>query len=642
MRERRETYTSATHTRARVAFLTDEANGFNTDRPVAAHSRLGRIVSVSTAKQLGSASGTFTITIKKDQQYHGPRSALRDLWRDPEDVWVRIEFVVDGQVIDTMIGLIDTVRENVQRTGGGQRSETYTIVGRDIGKVFETTELFVNVFHNPDNPVRAQGALVASYGERIVGTPAHFVHLLVDEWVGNNGAAEAQFALPRGLGGGYFYGILQKHQIQPMASLEHGEALAPNLFQIDQTTGKLWDVMQEYSNGALNEMFVDLAPPPGRSSHRDHTGLKPTLFLRERPFPIRSDDGRTTVATQWHGLTSHVLEPQDVMTRDIAKGGAANRYNYWLLLIEGLGTEGFNVAEILQRGVEGVPYGHPGNIPVFDTASIQRHGLRRYSAHTRFIPFWDSTRQAQFFRLCARWLKKIHDWFSVAPLELSGRIVTSRVFPEIRIGQRVIEQRREGRIVYYCEGVEHSWTYPNAGSTSLTLTRGEYEGDDLLAHVYAGYANPPALSAAEICMTPISDLTDAEVDDFLRAECRVDLPTTPRAQVLFENQLTVGAVSEGEGFAVTGAARAPRVLAAERDGTVPYVPEGAQSDPGMSRALDSAEPSVGTEEAIPTPNDAGPAPGEPVLSREALERGEPIEVSDDPLYGLTDEELSGF
>lgn len=623
----RETWTKSTHTRARVAFFTDDANGFNTDQPVEGHPRLGRIVGVSTSKKLGSASGTFTITVKKDETYHGPRSLNRDLWRDPEDVWVLIQFVVDGKPIDTILGLIDNVHEASRRSGQGARDETYTIVGRDIGKVFETIELFVNIYQLENDAVRSQASLVQAFGERVVGTPAHFVRLLLEEWIGNNGQAAQQYVLPAGLGGGWFRQILQTTEIEPMSRLVHGEAIAPTLFQIDQTTGKLWDVMQEYSNGALNEMFVDLAPPSRRTDRQDFTRLRPTFFLRERPFPTRSN-GRT-VSTRWDRLPTHDLELGDVRNRDIAKGGAANRYNYWLITLSGLGSDGFNVAELLQRGVEGVEYGRPGNIPIFNVQSIQRHGLRRYAADTRYIPYQSARRDApqadqeQFLRLAASWLKKIHDWYVVAPLELSGSLTLTRVMPEIRIGQRVREHRAEGEIVYYCEGVDHTYQYPNAGSTRLTLTRGEYEGDDLLEYVYDTYEHPRALTAREACMIPLDvDLTDAEIDDYLAQGCRVSIPATSRAQVAFESGLASGAVEEGTGFTVT---EGPRTLQVERDGTVPYEdPEGP-----ASLALDSSDPNVGTEDEIPSPNETAPEPGDPVLDQQGLERGEPIETSDE-------------
>lgn len=628
-KDTRVTYTQSTHTRVRVAFYTDAQNGLNIDSPVESHPDLGTVIGASTSKQLGSASGTFSITIKKPAGFRD-RTALRELWLEPEDVWVLLQFVVDGQAFDVMLGLIDTVSEDMQRTGAGQRSETYTITGRDFGKVFETLELFVNFFHNPTAPLRSQGALTTTGLENLIGTPAHFIRYLLDTWIGNDGAAEQQFRLPAGLGGGFFNDLLQK-RFDRMDRSTHGEAVAPNIFQIDQTGGKLWDVLQEYANGGLNELFVDLGLRPGQSP-QDGTGLRPTIYLRERVFPTRSEDGRTTSRTKWNRLRTHRLSRSDVMSRQLAKGGASQRFNYWLLLCNGLGTEGFNIAEILQRGVDGVEYGQPGNIPIFNTESIQLHGVRRYAFSTKYIPMrelaGDGSPQSDlevFRRLAGQFLKKVHDWYSTAPLELSGKITCSRVQPEIRIGQRVEEERSEGLVTYYCEGVDHAWTYPNNGVTTLTLTRGEFNGDDNLGVIYRQLTNPRVATEEDCAVVAGITLDDSDTETFLSqlaSGCRV-----ARAE------------GDDEGLVVSSPTRS---LTGERDGTVPDESDldaSVADDPGMLPALDDSLPAeVGSEEEIPARRETAAEPGAPQLDQGQLERGEPIDLDfgegDDPLGGL--------
>ncbi len=588
------------------------------------HPDLGQIIGVTTHKQLGSASGTFTITIKKNPQLRGrgstqkggPRSALRDLWRDPEDVWVRIKFVVDGQVIDTMLGMIDTVREDTTRSGMGARSETYTIHGRDFGKVFETTEIFVNLLVNTDSVVARQADVANAFLDNIRGTPEYFVRLLIDTWIGNNRISEQPWDLPGSLGTGGVIALLSNAQgvirgIQSMKIRNSGFCVAPNLLQFDQNGGKLWDVLQEYSNGLLNELFVDLGPNSGKPRGALEN-LQPTVYLRERPFPTHSTDG----SRKWDGLLTRILELGDVQHRDIAKGGGAHRFNYWDIQLSGLGNDRYNIAEILQRGIEGVKKGRPGNIPIFSPASISRHGLRRHHASTRFIPHWEETSDVQvaennesFIRLAATWLKKVHDWYSVAPLELSGEITTSRIMPEIRIGERVREQRLEGEITYYCEGVRNTWTYPNAGSSGLTLTRGEYEGDDLLEIIYEEYERPRALTGREAAFFPV-DTKLSEVKD-------------PLAQ---DTALEVGTEE-------TAATTKQRTLEIERDGTQPRTgdPDAPAIDnPGMNRTLDDTEPTVGDDpDVLPPAVPTDSRPGKPTLDKQALERGEPIDVNDD-------------
>jgi hypothetical protein len=649
-----------------VSFHTDDNNGFNIERQVQSHPRLGTIIACTTNKELGGASGSFSLVIKKPATMQ--RSALRVLWRDPENVWVRIKFMCDGQVFDTMLGLIDSVNEDTSRSGMGARSETYTISGRDFGKVLESTELFVNFFHNIDNPVRSQGALTSAEMQHgISGTPAFFVRVLLDDWVGNNGAAEQQWALPASLGGGFFANILSLGGIQSMDETTNGWAIAPSLFAVDQTGGKLWEVMQEYANPVLNEMFIDLglSDPRRIPSAQDLSALRPVLYLRERPFPIRSDDNRTTDSTKWNQLRTHVLQAGDVHSRKIAKGGAVQRYNYWGIRLDGIGTEGFNVPEILQRGVDGVEYGRPGNIPIFNNESIQRNGVRPYSASTRFIPFIttgadndsdvedrmrsQATSRENIWRLCARWLKKLHDWYVIAPFELSGKLELTRLMPEIRVGHRVKERRAEGTITYYVEAVEHSFQFPSVAKTTLTVTRGEYDDDDLLDFVYETYDSPRALTEREACLIPLdADLTDTELDDFMRQGCTVSLPDRNFAQVLFESQLQAGNVTEGAGFTVDNADQtqgpSQRTLEIEQDGHFPRegLPDDfAVQDPGMNRTLNDSE-DIGDRSDIPAPGERGSTNTDPVLDQTRLERGLPIDsdldfaATDDPIAGIED------
>jgi hypothetical protein len=639
-----------------VSFHTDEVGGFDTVDPIASHPAFGKIIAVTTEKTLGTASGTFTITVKKPPSTEQRLRSWRNLWRDPEQVWVRIKFIVDGQTIDTMFGQIDSVSESTTRSGGGMRDETFQISGRDFGKVFETTELFTN-FHADDgaNPIRQQAALTRTGIENKVGTPAHFVRFLIEAWLANNGIGEAQWMLPASLGGVDIASQLNLTTIQAMDKFRHGWSYQPSIISIEGTSGnKLWDSMSELSHGLLNELFFDLAPPPdgygglltadSRSPGQSRAGavpldgLAPSVYLRERRFPTFNDDRRQTNHALWDATRTRKLARGDVQMRSLARGGASHRYNYWELDPIGLATQDYGARRLLQRGIEGVAKGRPGSIPIYSEESIARHGVRRYYQTTRFLPMREanSTETNQWIRTCARWLKMLHDWYVIAPFELSGSITTTRVMPEIRIGERIREERNEGDVIYYCEGVRNEWHYPGAGKSVLTVTRGEYEDDDLLAFVYDKYDNPSALSVREQCFIR-DDATVDEVIDALARGCTFAVPR--EAHVLGhtieeEQLLTV----EGETF--TADPQEQRTLVEERDPTSIDLTEG-NADPGMN-TISTADPAVGLDGDLPVP-DAQPIeePGAPGLSQEQLERGDAIDSAldfeledDDPIGGL--------
>ena len=104
-----------------------------------------------------------------------------------------------------------------------------------------------------------------------------------------------------------------------------GKIYDPALYSPDQMMGKsLWSVLEEYSNGMLNEMYTVESTIFG---HRP----KPQLVLRERPFP--SDDKKRR---SWIALTTHFMHPGDVKGRQMSKGAPESRFNYWLLDAKGL------------------------------------------------------------------------------------------------------------------------------------------------------------------------------------------------------------------------------------------------------------------------------------------------------------------
>jgi hypothetical protein len=481
------------------------------------HPLIGKIVGFSSQKQFGAAAGQFSLTIKAPEKL-GRTSWLR-LWPDPEDTWVRVTFVVDGQPMETVFGLVDTISESMGRAGMGQRTATYTIHCRDFGKVFEETKLFVN-FVQGESRVRNTLAIHTGLPQyALQGPPSHFIRALLDLWVGNNGMAEKQWELPRSLGSSTFYDLLNKGTIQEMGK-GNGESIDPNMLSPDQQGGSLWDAMQQYSNGLMNELWLDLGPDPANPTNLGK--LKPAIYLRERMFPTRESRRR------WDSLRTRTLELGDVQSRQLSKGGAANRYNYWKIS-GGFLNDDYSM-EFLTKLTGPQPY-RPGAIPIINEESIRLHGVRKWEQRTDFLPIAASRgvgsdgqpnikNRNAFITLAANWLKRIHDWYAVAPLQMTGQIKTTRVMPEIRVGERLRERRRDGSVFYYVEGINHDWMYPGPGVSTITVTRGEFKGDNLLDAIYAQY-DAPRIVREEDCLITGKDFTrEQEGDDLIRALAR--------------------------------------------------------------------------------------------------------------------------
>lgn len=634
----------ATGTRVIIAFHSD--NGF--DGIVNGYNRhIGRIVSVQTSKSFGGASGSFSITIKKPPHF-GSTSLLR-LFPDPEGTWVRISFIVDGTVISTMWGNVDTVSESTGRSGNGARAETYTITGRDIGKVFEETKVFFMPYTG--TAVRSLiGTMNAVANQALGPTPDMFVRQYIELWLGTNRMTEKVWELPRSMwnvAGTSFYDALNRSTIQCMNE-GNGLTFDNTGMSPQSATGQaLWDVLQQYANGCLNEMWVDLAPRPW--DLRNLAALEPAIYLRERMFPTASLNADGTFSGEftrrWNKLRTRILNLQDIQSRQVARGGAANRHNYWELKASFLGSA--LGAQYLAQDLGARPF-RPGSMPIVNAESIRKFGVRPFFATTNFCPINDPERQANFLVLASNWLKKMHDWYGVAHMELTGTLSTSRIFPEIRIGERVVEKRHDGDITYYVEGVDHSWAYPGAGSTHITVTHGAYEGEELLERLYAEYEVPEVVTQDECTDEIDPDLDDLdEVVAQLAAGCRFGVGPDFTAELTGEN-VTEDQILEGNYDNGVNASGAGLV----QEGATPIECLMVTPDPEMIPSIDDAEAVHARQIVEGTTTNTAPdletdaEVEDATLTQDALEGEQPISTpEDDPFAGIdwsSDDPLEGI
>jgi len=423
------------------------------------------IVGFTWNKSFGGGPGAWTLTVKA----RDGRDLLK-MWPDPEDVWVRIYVEKNGKPTDVVFGLVNTVSEALTRSPTGARSVIYTISGQCFEKVLARTALFVNIYDAlgavPDV------ALFSAIKDTLAGPPNEICKGIIRAWLGNNGAADKQWILPKNLGAQYFYDLLDQNIEDGL----RGQAYDLGLTNPMQWDGySIWDLLDEYSNGLLNELYTQLDPT--QPFNKKHPW--PQLVLRERPLPSHELGRR-----KYDALPSVKLTTKDVAQRTMARGAPESRFNYWLL--DATGMSGNSIASFtLARDDAPLGGGLPGAAPIFSVADIKKHGLRRFKKGTMYLPVREN--EVTWFGVATRWLNLLHDWYSVVPFEMSGTITTTSIQPKIQIGMRIDEERPDGRTVsYYCEGVQHSYSYPGPGSTTLHLTRGEFDDEDLLAHVYEG------------------------------------------------------------------------------------------------------------------------------------------------------------
>lgn len=482
----------AEHTRILASFHSD--TGF--DGVVGEGLRgFGFVTGATTHKTFGDAAGTWTLNIKVPLG----QPPLLSQYDDPEDVWVRLQVRINGEVYDLMIGLVDSIVEDTTRGPDGAQVLTYSVSGRDFGKCFDHLELFVNFWPSggPPIPQFVSYSAIAADLALPLGAPHEVVRGLVQMWLGNNGASEKQWMLPASLRGGptgarYLFDWLNLGNISE--GLRGQLANDPTLLSPDPLMGRtLWDVLQEYCHNLLNEMWVDLGVDPDLDHGESRLdALRPTLYLRERPFPTIKSSRR------WDSLHTIEIAAGDVKRRHIVSGdGGASRFNWWEVIPNGVSANPTEIQALMQQGD-----GMPGGMPIYNLDSMRRHGVRRYAQQSKYLSLPAGDRgDPNFVQYAIRWCRLVHDWYVVAPFQYTGTIGLTRMRPDARVGMKLRETRADGSVwIYYIEGVEHRFDYPREGETTFTVTRGQKESDNFLDRAYAYYRG-----------VDLSTLSDSEV-----------------------------------------------------------------------------------------------------------------------------------
>lgn len=295
--------------------------------------------------------------------------------------------------------------------------------------------------------------------------------------------------------------------------------------------GTLWAIMNSYSNDIINELFCDLRPlsvdhqsvglarggyaqePDEHGFAVDQTNMEPApvrfvpaLIMREYPFStidsIDANDVRILtkrvgnvrfgaifsiepgkpgrkIKVMYPALNDYValinpqseakkhldvvvIEPTDIISENVGRGDG-------------------DVSNLLELYSDGFMGKHMKFIfqdiqPISNAVSVARHGLRVRTYSTRFARFSSKIQSSlgvDNFGVrskLARWALMLDHWLQHSIEYLHGSM-TTRAFPEIRVGYRLdILKRNES---YYVDGVSHSWSYPEAMTTTLTVSRGQ-------------------------------------------------------------------------------------------------------------------------------------------------------------------------
>lgn len=422
----------------------------------------GSVVSVSYTKSKGGPSGSFSITVRPGKDFDFENEIhVGD--------WISFWWERNGQKFHGSLGNIDDV-QRTRRVIEGATVETWTIKARDIGKVFETAEIWFNEYI--DTEVNVGGKV---FGERLnftpAGSPDRVIESLIDGFLGAAPGNLTPWSWPGGLdrrGPGFIDSVMMEVQStaarrarffvgdDPTRKASLRGYLLDSLSLFEPSPGtRLLDMLNEWLNPTLNEMFFDVVHDDDKASPVETP--MPLVVCRELPF-INKFDGSSS---PWFNLPTVYLKPYEVDDLDVARSDL-ERVNAIMVYSAGIGSVNMEQFAIYK--------------PALDEESIRRHGMRKLERQTRFAGVgsvgddpgrtW-AAEIGDWMTLLIGWYSLNHEWYS-------GSVTTKFLLGEARIGQRLVIEGDPFQA--YIEGVSHSWSYPNMGRTTLSITRG-FRGD---------------------------------------------------------------------------------------------------------------------------------------------------------------------
>jgi len=424
------------------------------------------IISCSISRSKGAASATFSVTLKLVNDY-------KKMFR-PGD-WVLI-YLDKASEIDLksgtnkglkLIGNIDRISTSRSVADNGAIIETCRIDGRDIGKIFEKTQLFYDSTLADESLQRVilfATALVKS------GNPQDFVNVYLDLFLGK-GAKEFladsskspvlfQMLMPpkvyRVLKGGErtkftvtaFYDILKREfDDYSKEGFSVGKDVGKDL------VGNLWQLIQQGCNSIVNEIYLD-------TKTRDDS-VVPVLTMRQIPMTKNE-----LVALSKNGI---FVSEKDILTDDLGFSDH-EKYNY-LIIRDGQNFLPNQTYLINARKKK---------LPVVDIDSLKRYGLNRVDRTTEYaLHDRRNKKEAGFsnFSLIGKWAERISEyWFGYHKYETGTIIIEDRTDFEVGEFIRIYDRNR----MYMVEGYSYNWNFLEPIITTLQVTHGMMTNGDYI------------------------------------------------------------------------------------------------------------------------------------------------------------------
>lgn len=413
----------------------------------------------------------------------------------------------DGTLIT--YGIISKPSMSMQSEGGPDVENT-SVSGADLGIIFSKTEtVFDQAFSEIANLAFTNAWFERLFSQASAGSPLEHVLTLLDlifnaKATGSQIVAAQWQLLTQSTDPTSLVQLIDMSTyVQPAM---FGYSLA-EVFAIAQA-GNVWSLIRSYANTVVNECFFDVRDyVPEELEVTEHLaslarGVISTADAN-RQLDVINDISNNQVfasaksnANTPDGSSTPVMSlvfRQRPYDRDSFNKLPTTVIRQTEILDEETGLSDHDVSNFFRIRFPAMPnefqeliYGIHVNLQ-----SVHRFGIRRMEAETRYS-FGSSDASASYGRGESRPqdFSDVFDWYCgllatwyAANEEMKTTTMTIRYRPGIRVGTRVIVQRKTGDWAYYVQGLSQSWVEQAGGSqTQLTLTRGINMAEDRLVN----------------------------------------------------------------------------------------------------------------------------------------------------------------
>lgn len=472
------------------------------------------LVSVTTDKSKGDPVGSFNFTLAPTRNWVAtltPGSWCAILMSNEPFDASSFKNAKPNQV--KMFGRIETVRVNVSVDDDATRSTTFVVSGQDWGSIFRNLIYSDPVVQDPsDNTGVQSNAFYQQWVQNVFndnndtlisGVPNNLQTVLsilggafkLPE-TGRLAKATHEITLPQELST-YFgfldpegnaisslkftdllaliWGPLTDEDVYDNSDVKQTGTSAINPFTL-QGQHTMWDVLQEHSNIALNEMFLEMfwsAP---------NKGPQLLLYNRIKPFSFTDDPASSNIDTgmrsKFQYIPAHQLDDEAVVSVS-AGTNWHDKYNF-VEIRPDTGEPSF--FDVLTKPKNQVSQGTNSGSDIFD-----REGFRPIIFSIKALPYnQDSTTAAPDLDAINRWVNLVQEWYFESHRLLNGQVILHGSSEYIPVGDNIMFDagligvthnynsgsvgKEKIYVLGHVESVQNNFTVNNDGSRSFHTT----------------------------------------------------------------------------------------------------------------------------------------------------------------------------